>query len=101
MNIEIEQLADEIRKKYGKEIREILFFGSRSRGDASPESDYDCLLVFREVTEDLKRDLDHLAAKWLLDDGIVFSWIAISESDLERLHYEPFFRNARREGIAA
>ena len=97
---ELRQLADILRERYKNELRRILFFGSRVRGDYSAESDYDCLLVFRGVNSTLKRDLDHLAATWLLERGIVFSWIAVSEVDLEQFRFEPFFQNARREGIA-
>lgn len=101
MNPELKQIAEGLRERYKGEIRQILFFGSRARGDASPESDYDCLLVFRRVTPDLKKELDCLSADWLLKRGIVFSWVAVSESDLERLRYEPFLQNAQREGISA
>ena len=101
MDPELTRLAGELRARYKDEIRQILFFGSRARGDATSESDYDCLLVFKKVHPALKQDLDGLSAKWLLERGIVFSWVAVNESDLERLRYEPFLQNARREGIAA
>lgn len=100
MDPELRRMAGELRQRYGGEIQQILFFGSRTRDDASSESDYDCLLVFTQVTAVLKQDLDRLSAQWLLERGIVFSWVAVSESDLERLRYEPFLQNARREGIA-
>jgi predicted nucleotidyltransferase len=101
MHTELKQLADLLRARYKDPLRQILFFGSRARGDFSEESDYDCLLVFDQVTQDLKTDLDHLAAQWLSEKGIVFSWVAVALADLERLRYEPFLQNARREGIAA
>lgn len=100
MDPELHRLAETLRARYGDEIRQILFFGSRARGDATSESDYDCLLVFERVTNSLKHDLDRLANQWLLERGIVFSWVAVEEGDLERLRYEPFLQNARRESIA-
>lgn len=98
---ELKRIAEELRQRYSGEIRRILFFGSRTRGDASSESDYDCLLIFRQVTPALKQDLNQLSAQWLLKRGMVFSWVAVSESDLEHLRYEPFLQNAQREGISA
>lgn len=101
MNMELKILAREIRARYKNQISQILFFGSQARGDATPESDYDCLLIFKSIPEALKRDLDCFTNELLLNRGIVFSWTAITESDLERLRYEPFIQNARLEGIAA
>ena len=101
MKPELQQLAEILRARYKDELRQILFFGSRARGDETAESDYDCLLIFRQVTSSLKQDLDRLANQWLLEKGIVFSCVAVEEGDLERLRYEPFLQNARREGIAA
>jgi len=96
---ELRKLAEALRARYKDELRQVLFFGSRARGDATAQSDYDCLLIFKEVTPSLKKDLDSLSAQWLLERGIVFSYIAVNESDLERLRYEPLLQNARREGI--
>ncbi len=101
MNSDLKELATILRTRYRNEIQQILFFGSRARGDSSEESDYDCLLVFKKVTPSLKKDLDQLTAEWLLERGIVFSPVAVSEADLDRFRYEPFLQNARREGIAA
>lgn len=101
MDPQLKQLAEALRVRYGARLRQICFFGSRARGDASQESDYDCLTVFDRVDALLKQDLDRLAAQWLLERGIVFSWVAVSEADLENLRYEPFLQNARHEGITA
>lgn len=101
MNADLKRLAEQLRARYGPRLRKILFFGSRARGDASRESDYDCLLVFDRATAEVKADPDHLAAQWLLEQGVVLSAIAVSETDLEQFRYEPFLQNARRAGIAA
>jgi len=100
MDPKLRELADELRNRYKERLDQIIFFGSRARGDATAQSDYDCLLVFKEVAPSLKKDLDSLAAQWLLERGIVFSYVAVSTSDLERFRYEPFLQNARREGIS-
>ena len=101
MDAELARIATELRSRYKDQIRHILFFGSRARGEATPESDYDCLMIVKQPTAALKQDLDRLSNQWLLERGIVFAWIALSEADLERLRFEPFIRNAYREGIAA
>lgn len=100
MDSELPHLAQALRVRYGSRLNQIIFFGSRVRGGATKESDYDCLLIFNQVDLLLKQDLDRLAGEWLLDQGIIFSWIALSQTDLDRLRYEPFLQNARREGVA-
>ena len=57
MDTELARIAKDLRSRYKDQIRQILFFGSRARGGATPESDYDCILVFRQVTAPLKQDL--------------------------------------------
>ena len=101
MDSKLKEIASLLRAQFGSCLGRILFFGSRARGDASPESDLDCLLVFDEVTPQVKEQLERLSSKWLLERGIVFAWVAVSHADLERLRYEPFLQNAQREGIAA
>ena len=98
MDPQLKQLAQELRSRYLDRLQQVLFFGSHARGEASPESDYDCLLIFDRVTPELKEDLQHLCAQWLLHRGLVFSWIALSESDLERLRYEPFLQMLDAKG---
>ena len=100
MSAELKELAQVLRGKYGAKLRQIILFGSRARGGATPESDYDFLLIFKELTPSLQKELDRLAAEWLLERGMVFSWVALSERDLEYFRYEPFIQNARREGIS-
>ena len=98
---ELKRIAESLRSQFGSHVRQILFFGSRVRRDATPESDYDCLLVFDQVTPDLEAQLDEMASRWLIEKGMLLSLLPLNENDLERLRYEPFLQNARREGIAA
>ena len=98
---DLDRLAKLLRQRYGAQLKRIIFFGSRARGEAAAESDYDCLLIFQQVTPELNRDLNRLTGEWLVQEGVVFSYVVLSEADLDRLRYEPFLQNARREGIAA
>ncbi|MDP3723000.1 MAG: nucleotidyltransferase domain-containing protein [Candidatus Omnitrophota bacterium] len=96
----LRQLADDFKQRFPVHLKEVVIFGSQAREEASRESDYDCLLVFDRVTPLMKTELDQLAGQYLLQRGMVLSCIPLSESDLQRLRFEPFLINARREGIS-
>ena len=46
------RLKDLILKADGRPVRKIILFGSRARGDAHPDSDFDILVVTRGQTAD-------------------------------------------------
>ncbi|MBI4609914.1 MAG: nucleotidyltransferase domain-containing protein [Candidatus Rokubacteria bacterium] len=48
-------LKDLILQADGSRVRRIILFGSRARGDARPDSDFDLLVVFRHMTPEEKR----------------------------------------------
>ncbi len=93
------ELAQELRRQFPKNLKQVIVFGSRARGDAARESDWDCLLIFDHVTPSIKMQLDRLAGQQLLEKELVLSCIPISEADLPRLSLEPFVLNARKEGL--
>ncbi len=47
----LKNFSEQIRGKFGERIINLKLFGSRARGDARPDSDYDVLLVLDRVTE--------------------------------------------------
>jgi predicted nucleotidyltransferase len=44
------RLKDLILKVNRERVRRIILFGSRARGDAQPDSDFDLLVVLRDIT---------------------------------------------------
>ena len=95
----LSQLAQDVKRHFPGHLNQVVIFGSQARGEASPESDWDCLLVFDKVTPEIKVELEQLAGQYLLEQGLVLSCISVSQSDLERLRFEPFLINAQKEGI--
>lgn len=90
---------DRLRRFFKDRIQRVILFGSRARGDFVEESDYDFILVFDEVTQDVKDRLGELCLEMLLEHGMVISDFALTEGDLQRRRYEPFIMNATKEGI--
>jgi predicted nucleotidyltransferase len=53
------RVAEAILAADGIRIRKIILFGSRARGDATPDSDLDLLVVTRETTPTQRREYRH------------------------------------------
>ena len=59
-----------LTRMYGERIERVVLFGSRARGDARPDSDYDIAVFLRDVT-DMGRELGRLSdlsSEFLFDD---------------------------------
>jgi uncharacterized protein len=94
----LEQFLTEVRR-LAPQAR-LLLFGSQARQQATPDSDYDLLIILPQADPALKEVVAELSAQLLVDEGILISAFVMSEAELERLRFEPFIQNALREGIA-
>lgn len=95
--------------KIGAAVREIepaariILYGSRARGDAAPDSDWDILVLLPGPVDD---DRDKAVCRRLyrleLDTDTVINVIAFSENDWESPLYRamPFHANVDQDGIA-
>ncbi len=66
----ISQLTEMLRRDYGSIIEDIRLYGSKARGDSTPESDLDVLVLVREPLDWVtKRSIRHRAADLDIDQG--------------------------------
>lgn len=65
-------------------LPKVLLFGSRARGDAGPESDYDVIVVEGDPSTGPKRAGELMSALWGLSASL--DLLVYGESDLARLH---------------
>lgn len=82
-------------------IQAIYLFGSRSRGDFRPDSDYDLLIVVQERTRDLLNALYDAVLDILLETGRLVSLKIMKKDEFTRCASlpTPFVQNVLREGI--
>lgn len=80
----------------------IILYGSRARGDAEPESDYDLLILTDgEVTIDREDVFRRQLFSIELETGAVLTVILMREKDWNSTLYNamPLCQNIQREGI--
>lgn len=100
-DIIIAELSAELRRCFGRRLAQILLFGSRARGDAKADSDYDVLVILRgEVNPQAERrragDLVYRLC-WKHDAVILCHFVPINRYEQE---HSPFMLNVHREGVA-
>ena len=83
----------------GDRAQKIILFGSRSRGDAEEDSDYDVLLLVDKRTREMENQVDDIAYEMLDSYGAVVVIFVFEIETFERETQEPLFCNIRREGV--
>ena len=88
------RLADTL----GDKLQKVILFGSRSRGEAHPDSDYDFLVLVNKRLPALENQVDDIAYETLERHGAVVTLFVDELNLFERERHEPLFCNIRTEG---
>lgn len=77
-------------------------FGSRVRGEAAPDSDFDLCVIVPQVTREIREVVYGIAWEIGFDEGSLLAPIILSDDDFERgpLSASTLVANIRRDGIA-
>lgn len=81
---------------------QVILFGSEARGDASPDSDVDLLILVNEekVTVEKERNIRGILFDIELKTNIIISSIIISRNSWENRPFKtPFYVNVVNEGV--
>ena|SRR2546425_13162308 len=88
--------------RWRPDIRHLIVFGSRARGNARPDSDYDILVVLPRRSREIEDALYDAVMDTLLDSGRLVSLKIFAKSEFDRLMKlsTPFMQQIREEGVA-
>jgi predicted nucleotidyltransferase len=96
----LRDLKGDLKAALGSKLSEMILFGSYSRGDFSPESDIDLLILTADVLEKAETQMvDDLIASYSLKYDVVISGL-VYPADAYHQFDTPFLQNVKSEGVA-
>jgi predicted nucleotidyltransferase len=78
----------------------VLLFGSRARGDARDDSDYDMLVVVDERTPELRTIILEIEGQLMDRYGALVATVLRSAEQWQQTQGFPLARNVAREGVS-
>ena len=99
----IMSFARKVRKILGKNLKQVILYGSYARGDYTEDSDIDIMvlttLTDKEI-EQIETEIYDLAFDYLMDYGVDISVVIKNEEQFNYwLGALPFYDNVRKEGM--
>lgn len=99
--VAVTEFAEQVRKRFGSMIKEIILFGSKVRGKSDKESDIDILLVLSSLSWEIKKSISEEAAEENMKHNVLISTVRYDAStwDDPVIKASPFAKTVRREGV--
>lgn len=97
----VKTFLDRLRRDYSSLLQDVILFGSKARGDSSPDSDIDVLIVVGEENWPLRDAISLIAARTSLEYDVLIGPRVIGLARWQRMQQEraTLYENIAREGI--
>lgn len=96
----IRDFVASLREQMGPRLRRVFLFGSRARGDAQEDSDYDMLVIVDRRTPELRNRILEIETQLMDRYGALVATVLQSEEEWRQAQGSPLARNIAREGMA-
>jgi predicted nucleotidyltransferase len=95
----INEFVKKVRDTFKERVKRIILYGSRARGDADEESDYDFVVLLEPFYEEDKRTLSDLGWQVYYEHNVLLLAIAIENSEFTEDRFFYFYENVCKEGV--
>jgi predicted nucleotidyltransferase len=85
----------------GKQVQQVILFGSKARGDSALDSDIDVLILADEESRPLRKTISKISSQIGLDYDVCLGTLLIANKRWQQMSSERFSicRNVERDGI--
>lgn len=96
----LQTFAAALRQRLGPRLCQVVLFGSRARGDARDDSDYDVLVVVDHRTPELRSIILDVECQLMDRYGALVATVLRNEEEWVCNQGLPLARNIAREGVS-
>jgi predicted nucleotidyltransferase len=94
----VQRFKQRVTETFGDRLDRIVLFGSRARGDAEPDSDFDFLVTVRTLKKEDRSRVREIASDLSLDCDTVITVLVLSTEDFREDRYFYLYENIQKEG---
>ena len=97
--LKIKYFSDNLRSRLGDDLRQLILFGSRARGDSREGSDYDFVVILREKNRRMVERVRDTEVDFLNRYDELSASLIYDEAEWDQRKRLPIGVNIEREGI--
>ena len=94
----IKRFKAEVEKALGDRLDRVVLFGSRARGEAEPDSDFDFLVTVRRLEKEDRTRVREIASDLSLECDTVITVLLVPTEDFREDRYFYLYENVQKEG---